>query len=132
MLDARGIPYDCFEKGSEVGGNCRYRNDNGMSSAYRSLHINTSRDLMSYASYPMPPDYPDYPDHWLIASYFDDYVDHFGLREKIRFRTEVKRVEPAGDGDWDVTVEDDRGREETNRYGAVMVANGHHWDPRWP
>jgi cation diffusion facilitator CzcD-associated flavoprotein CzcO len=132
VLDARGIPFDCFEKGSEVGGNWRYRNDNGMSSAYRSLHINTSRDLMSYATYPMPGDYPDYPDHWLIAKYFDDYVDHFGLREKIRFRTEVTKVEPTPDGEWEVTIEDDRGREETNRYGAVMVANGHHWNARWP
>jgi dimethylaniline monooxygenase (N-oxide forming) len=132
VLDARGIPFDCFEKGSEVGGNWRYRNDNGMSSAYRSLHINTSRDLMSYATYPMPADYPDYPDHWLIAKYFDDYVNHFGLREKIRFRTEVTKVEPTPDGEWEVTIEDDRGREETNRYGAVMVANGHHWNARWP
>jgi dimethylaniline monooxygenase (N-oxide forming) len=131
VLDARGIPFDCFEKGSEVGGNWRYRNDNEMSSAYRSLHINTSRDLMSYATYPMPEDYPDYPNHWQIAKYFDDYVDHFGLREKIRFRTGVTKVEPS-DGDWEVTVEDARGRQETNRYGAVMVANGHHWDPRWP
>jgi dimethylaniline monooxygenase (N-oxide forming) len=131
VLDSRGISFDCFEKGSEIGGNWRYQNDNGMSSAYRSLHINTSRDLMSYATYPMPKDYPDYPNHWQIAKYFDDYVDHFGLRERIRFSTEVTKVEPAG-GEWEVTVEDDRGGRESNRYGAVMVANGHHWDPRWP
>jgi dimethylaniline monooxygenase (N-oxide forming) len=131
VLAARGIPFDCFEKGSELGGNWRYRNDNGMSSAYRSLHINTSRDLMSYATYPMPDDYPDYPNHWQIAKYFDDYVDHFGLRERISFRTEVKKVEPVA-GEWEVTVEDEGGREQTNRYAAVMVANGHHWDPRWP
>jgi dimethylaniline monooxygenase (N-oxide forming) len=131
VLDVRGIPFDCFEKGSAIGGNWRYQNDNGMSSAYRSLHINTSRRQMAYASYPMPADYPDYPNHWQIAKYFDDYVDHFGLRDKIRFRTEVTKVEPAG-GEWDVTVEGERGEEQTTRYGAVMVANGHHWDPRWP
>jgi dimethylaniline monooxygenase (N-oxide forming) len=131
VLSARGIPFDCFEKGSQVGGNWRYENDNGMSSAYRSLHINTSRKLMAYASYPMPDDYPDYPDHFQIARYFDDYVDHFGFREKIRFRTEVLRVEPS-DGEWEVTVEDIDGRRETIRYRAVLVANGHHWDPRWP
>ena len=67
VLDARGIPFDCFEKGSGVGGNWRYENDNGMSSAYRSLHINTSRPMMAYAAYPMPEDYPDYPSHWQIA-----------------------------------------------------------------
>jgi cation diffusion facilitator CzcD-associated flavoprotein CzcO len=131
VLDARGITFDCFEKGSEVGGNWRFENDNEMSSAYRSLHINTSRGLMAYRTFPMPDDYPDYPDHFQIARYFDDYVDHFGLREKIRFRTEVKSVVPA-EGEWDVTVEDADGKRETRRYRAVLVANGHHWDPRWP
>jgi len=131
VLAARGIPFDCFEKGSQVGGNWRFENDNGMSSAYRSLHINTSRGLMAYKTYPMPDDYPDYPDHFQIARYFDDYVDHFGLREKIRFRTEVVKVEPA-DGEWAVSVRDADGDKEAERYRAVLVANGHHWDPRWP
>jgi dimethylaniline monooxygenase (N-oxide forming) len=75
VLGARGIDFDCFEVGSEVGGNWRYMNDNEMSSAYRSLHINTSRRTMAYATYPMPVDYADYPDHFQIAKYFDDYVD---------------------------------------------------------
>jgi dimethylaniline monooxygenase (N-oxide forming) len=131
VLNARGIPFDCFEKGSQVGGNWRFQNDNEMSSAYRSLHINTSRDLMAYSTFPMPDDYPDYPDHFQIAAYFDAYVDHFGLRQRIRFRTEVVSVEPA-DGEWDVTVTAADGSRETIRYGAVLVANGHHWDPRWP
>jgi dimethylaniline monooxygenase (N-oxide forming) len=131
VLNARGIAFDCFEKGSEVGGNWRFENDNGMSSAYRSLHINTSRGLMAYKTYPMPNDYPDYPNHFQIARYFDDYVDHFGLRPRIRFRTEVKKVEPA-DGEWGVTVEGADGEQETTRYQAVIVANGHHWDARWP
>jgi dimethylaniline monooxygenase (N-oxide forming) len=131
VLGARGIEFECFEKGSEVGGNWRYENDNGMSSAYRSLHINTSRGLMAYATYPMPDEYPDYPDHFQIARYFDDYVDHFGLRERIRFSTEVKSVAPV-DGEWEVSVEDAEGNAETHRYRAVLVANGHHWDPRWP
>jgi thioredoxin reductase len=131
VLNARGIGFDCFEKGSEVGGNWRFENDNGMSSAYRSLHINTSRGLMAYATYPMPDDYPDYPNHFQIARYFDDYVDRFGLRERIRFRSEVKSVVPV-EGEWEVTVEGADGGTETHRYRAVLVANGHHWDPRWP
>jgi dimethylaniline monooxygenase (N-oxide forming) len=132
VLKARGIPFVCFEKGSTVGGNWRYRNDNQMSAAYRSLHINTSRDLMAYRTFPMPDDYPDYPNHFQIAKYFDDYVDHFGFRDDIRFNTEVQRVEPSGDGGWSVTVRDAQGNERTERYRAVMVANGHHWNPRWP
>jgi thioredoxin reductase len=130
VLNAARIQFDCYETGSEVGGNWRYENDNEMSSAYRSLHINTSRGLMAYKTYPMSDDYPDYPNHFQIARYFDDYVDHFGLREKIRFRTEVKSVVPV-DGEWEVTVKGADGS-ETHRYRAVLVANGHHWYPRWP
>ena len=133
MLHARGIGFDCFEVGSEVGGNWRYMNDNGMSSAYRSLHINTSRRTMAYATYPMPDDYPDYPSHWQMARYFDDYVDHFGFRGRIRFRAEVTRVEPALADRWRVAwLDRDSGGLGRAEYDAVFVANGHHWDARWP
>ncbi|HEU4598477.1 MAG TPA: NAD(P)-binding domain-containing protein [Solirubrobacterales bacterium] len=131
VLSARGVPFDCFEKGSQVGGNWRYENDNGMSSAYRSLHINTSRRVMAFNSLPMPDHFPDYPDHFQMAAYFDEFVDHFGLRDKISFRTEVVSVEPA-DGAWAVTTVGEKGGRQTSRYRAVLVANGHHWDPRWP
>src|SRR5215472_1362304 len=103
-LHSRGIPFDCFEAGSSVGGNWRYGNDNGMSCAYSSLHAKSSRRGMQYAAFPMPEDYPDYLGHELIARYLDDFVDHFGFRGRIRFRNEVTRVEPAPGGAWDVTA----------------------------
>jgi dimethylaniline monooxygenase (N-oxide forming) len=131
VLGARGVPFDCFEKGSKIGGNWRYENDNGQSSAYRSLHINSSRSLMSYRAFPMPENYPDYPSHEHIAAYFDAYAERFGLRGRIAFQTEVLSVRPV-DGEWEVTVEDADGKREADRYRAVLVANGHHWDPRWP
>lgn len=131
-LAAKGVDFDCFEKGSTIGGNWRYENDNGMSAAYRSLHINTSREMMSYAAFPMPKDYPDYPDHFQIAAYFDQYVDHFGLREQIDFNTEVISVDPVDGGGWKVTIETPGGKSETRDYSDVLVCNGHHWDARWP
>jgi cation diffusion facilitator CzcD-associated flavoprotein CzcO len=133
VLQARGIDFDCFEKGSKTGGNWRYENDNGMSSAYRSLHINTSRRVMAFKSLPMPESYPDYPDHFQMAAYFDEVAERYNLKERIKFNTEVLSVEPVADsaGEWDVTVKGPDG-ESTARYGAVIVANGHHWDPRWP
>jgi len=127
-LHERGIPFDCFEKSDRIGGNWVFANRNGMSSAYRSLHINTSRERMEYSDYPMPRDYPDFPHHTHIARYFDNYVDHFGFREKIVFETGVEHARREDDGTW--TVELDTG--ETRRYDALLVANGHHWDPRWP
>src|SRR3954451_21373039 len=104
VLAEAGIEFDCFEMGSDVGGNWRYENDNGVSSAYRSLHINTSREAMEYAAWSMPASLPDYPSHWQIAAYFDDFVDHVGLRDAITFRTEVTKVEQAPEGGWDVTI----------------------------
>jgi dimethylaniline monooxygenase (N-oxide forming) len=137
VLQAQGVAFDCFEAGSGVGGNWRFDNDNEMSSAYESLHINTSRQLMQYAAYPMPESLPDYPSHRQIAAYFDEFVDHFGLREQITFRTEVTKVEvldAEGDGArYAVTIRSrDGGEPETRTYREVIVANGHHWDPRWP
>ena len=127
-LKERGIEFDCFEASDRVGGNWVFGNRNGMSSAYRDLHINTSRERMEYSDFPMPKSYPDFPHHTQIAEYFDAYVDHFGVREHIHFETAVQRAERRPDGVWEVTVEGG----ETRRYDAVIVANGHHWDPRWP
>ncbi|HEY2769744.1 MAG TPA: NAD(P)-binding domain-containing protein [Solirubrobacteraceae bacterium] len=127
-LHDRGIPFDCFEKSDQVGGNWVFGNKNGMSSAYRSLHINTSRERMEYSDYPMPPSYPDFPHHSQIARYFNDYVDHFGFRDRIVFETGVEHAARAADGTWTVAL--DAGEER--RYDMVLVANGHHWNPRWP
>jgi len=127
-LAANGLPFDCFEASDRVGGNWVFKNRNGMSAAYRSLHINTSRERMEFADFPMPASYPDFPHHTHIAEYFDAYVDHFGLRDRIAFETRVERAELRGDGGWDVTTD----RHGTRTYDALLVANGHHWDPRWP
>lgn len=53
-LHARGIPVEGFETGSDIGGMWRYENDNGLSSAYRSLHIDTSRRNLGYPDHPIP------------------------------------------------------------------------------
>lgn len=131
-LKAKGIEYVCFEKGSYIGGNWKYDNDNDQSAAYKSLHINTSRQMMEYAEYPMPEDFPDYPDHFQIARYFEDFVDHFGLREDIRFQTEVESVVPAQGGGWEVTWKSRDGESGIEHFSDVIVCNGHHWDKRWP
>jgi len=127
-LAQRGFDVECFEKSDRVGGNWAIDNPNGVSSAYRSLHINTSRERMEYPGFPMPASYPDFPHHTHIAAYFDAYVDHFGFRERITFRTAVERAEPDAGGGWRVTL--DTG--ETRAYDVLLVANGHHWDARWP
>jgi dimethylaniline monooxygenase (N-oxide forming) len=131
-LHERGIAFDCFEKGSGVGGLWRYENDSGMSVAYQSLHINSSRTKTQFSDFPMPAHYPDFPHHTLLAQYFDSYVDHFGFRERITFGTGVQHVQPLASGGFRVVTEDRQGTTRSGDYAAVLVANGHHWQPRLP
>jgi flavin-binding monooxygenase-like protein len=128
-LREAGVSATCFEKGSKVGGNWVFDNDNGQSRIYRSLRINTSRNRMAYSDFPMPAEYPDYASHEQVARYFEAYAEAFRLKADIRFGTAVERVEPAPSGNgYRVRTAD--GAEHA--YGAVIVANGHHWDPAWP
>ncbi len=127
-LKERGIAFECFEASDRVGGNWVFDNCNGMSAAYRDLHINTSRDRMQYSDFPMPKSFPDFPHHTQIAEYFDAYADHFGLREQIRFETAVAHAGQRADGTW--LLVDQHG--ESREYDMLLVANGHHWDRRWP
>jgi cation diffusion facilitator CzcD-associated flavoprotein CzcO len=136
LLEA-GLPAVCFERGSKVGGNWVFDNDNQQSRIYRSLRINTSRDRMQFSDFPMPADYPDYASHEQVARYFEAYAEAFDLKRAIRFRCGVDRIERAiGDaeelaaagGGYRVTTSDGA----VHDFGAVVVANGHHWDPAFP
>lgn len=129
LADA-GLAFDCFEASDRVGGNWVFGNKNGMSSAYEGLYINTSRQRMQYADYPMPASYPDFPHHSQIAAYFEAYIDHFGIRKAITFETRVLDVRREGSV-YRVRFEGPSGAGERT-YDAVLVANGHHWDPAWP
>ncbi|WP_244930382.1 NAD(P)-binding domain-containing protein [Nocardioides sp. W7] len=126
MLGDYGVPYTCFEASDRVGGNWAFGNPNGHSSAYRSLHIDTSKHQLSFRDFPMPDDYPDFPHHTLIKDYLDAYADTFGLRDRIEFENGVERAERLPDGGWEIT--DQAG--DVRRFDLLVVANGHHWDPR--
>lgn len=126
-LKDAGIAFDWFEASDRIGGNWAYDNPNGMSSAYQSLHIDTSKWRLQFEEFPVPADWPDFPHHSLIAQYFNDYVDHFGLRGLVQFETPVLQVTRRDDGQWDVTT-----KLGTRTYASVVVANGHHWSPNRP
>ena len=142
LLEA-GVPFDCFERASDLGGLWRHGTDGGHTAAYRGLHINTSKKMMEFSDHPMPAELPEYPSHRQVFEYFSDYAGRFGLREAITFRHSVDHVEPVGGGagGYDVTVTDLEGAggdgasgaaTRTERYRAVVVCNGHHWSPKRP
>jgi len=127
------VPFDCFEAGPVVGGLWRFENPNGLSGCYSTLEMNTSGPRMSFSDFPI--DDEDYPAHAEVGDYFDRYVDHFGFRDTITFNTRVDHVEPLEGGGFEVTTsrtDDDRAEPQRAVYDAILVGNGHHWDPRWP
>nr|WP_271213903.1 FAD-dependent oxidoreductase [Rhodococcus wratislaviensis] len=130
-LLADGHDVVVFEAGSYVGGLWVYDNDNGLSVAYSSLHINSEPRSTSYEGFPFPDDTPLFPDHQHVRSYLESVADHFGIGERIRFRTRVSAIEPV-DGEpgtgWTVRTED--GSEET--FDVVVVASGHQGLPAHP
>lgn len=123
-----GVPYRCFEASDDIGGNWYFGNPNGRSSAYRSLHIDTSRNRISFRDMPMGDEYADFPHHAQIHEYLKRYADTFGLRDPIRFEMPVERAVRRPDGGWAITLAGG----ETEEFDFLVVGNGHHWDPRYP
>ena len=127
-LADRGVPFDCFEMSDQIGGNWVFKNKNGRSACYQSLHIDTSKYRMQFEDLPIPSHFPDYPHHSQVLEYFNAYVDRFGLRKRVTFNTEVTKAELLPSKNWRVTLSNGEQRE----YGALVVANGHHWDTYIP
>ncbi|HUS24305.1 MAG TPA: NAD(P)-binding domain-containing protein [Candidatus Binatia bacterium] len=120
-----------FEKSDQVGGNWVFRDTPGHSSVYETTHIISSKYYSEYEDFALPPGTPDYPHHTHLRQYFQDYARHFAVLPKIRFRTEVLQATRAADGRWQVRSRGPDG-ERSETFDVLMVANGHHWDPRLP
>lgn len=120
-----------FELGSCVGGLWVYDNDNGLSAAYASLHINSEPRVTHFRGLPFADGTALFPSHVEVSQYLESVADDCGIREHIRFNTRVVEVTPTGAGpgaDWVVRLED--GAEEI--FDAVVVASGHQGKPAHP
>jgi len=127
-LKDRGIEHTVFEASDDVGGNWYFGNPNGRSSAYRSLHIDTSKHQLSFRDFPMPEDYPDFPHHTQIKEYLEAYAEAFDLKRHIEFENGVVEARRLPDAGWELDLQDG----STRSFDFLVVANGHHWSPRLP
>src|SRR5690606_34052487 len=118
LLD-EGVEVTVLEKGDVPGGLWVQGNGSGLSPAYDSLHLNTSKGRTEFADFPMPAKWPDYPSARRIADYLRDYADTFGVSEHITYGTEVSAVERVDTG-WEVTSRGPQGV-QTRTYDSVVV-----------
>ena len=117
-----GFDVSVFEIGSQIGGMWCYQNDSGMSSAYRTLHINTSRGVTRFSDLDFDADTQPFPDHFDMHRYLVAYADHFGVTPRIRFYSRVIAVRPdAAPSRWVVELANG----SVDVFDAVLVATGH-------
>jgi amino acid transporter len=124
-LLAEGIPFDWYERHSDVGG--IWDRDNPGSPMYESAHFISSKLTSGFVGFPMPESYPDYPSWRQIRDYVRDFARAYRLTEHITFGTAVASAVPVDDG-WDVTLSTG----DTRRYAGVIAATGVTWHPNLP
>ncbi|XP_026547449.1 dimethylaniline monooxygenase [N-oxide-forming] 5-like [Notechis scutatus] len=126
-----GLEPVCFESSDDIGGLWRFKDnpEEDRASIYKSVIINTSKEMMCFSDFPIPDDFPNYMHNSKIMDYFRMYAKHFDLLKYIHFKTKVCSVTKCSDfstsGQWDVTTESD-GKQESSVFDAVLVCTGHH------
>ena len=112
-----------------TSGATRASEPHGRSSAYRSLHIDTSKNAISFADFPMDGRYPDFPHHTEIKQFLHDYAGavRAARADPLQHGRRAGRA-PSENGGWRITSADG----EERSFDALLVCNGHHWDPSYP
>ena len=124
-LKEAGISFTIVEKNDEVGGTW-YEN------TYPGCRVDSPNHMYSYSFEPQ-----DWPQHFsqqqVLCDYFDRCATDYGLREHIRFKTEVKSARfNEQTGRWQVEVELESGGSETLEANAIISAVGQLNRPKFP
>lgn len=123
-----GIPFDIFEKHSNVGG--IWDRDNPGSPMYRSAHFISSKTLSGHEGFPMPDDYPDYPSNKQILNYIRSFTEQYSLLPHIQFNTLVEQARET-DGLWQIDI-NQQGEKKSFEYRWLVCANGTNWHQNRP
>lgn len=83
-----GLEPVCFESGDDIGGLWKLKEqpEADRCSIYRSVIVNTSKEMMCYSDFPMPDHYPNFIHNSMMMQYFRLYAEHFNLLKHIRFQ----------------------------------------------
>ena len=119
-----GVEYTIFEKNADVGGTW-YEN------RYPGCRVDSPNHVYSYSF--KPNDWPQhFSDQRTLLGYFQETADEFGLRDHIRFETEVRSLRFDTDAStWQVEVDGPNGV-ETVVSNAIIAATGQLNRPKMP
>lgn len=125
VLRARGYDVTAVEKSGDLGGVWE------PARSYPGVQTQTPRGLYCFSDFPMPAEYPEWPSGAQMHAYLGAYAQRFGLRPRIRFRTEVLSLsrQPGAPG-WLLTLRGADAAVETERFDLVVVATGQFSRPR--
>ncbi|XP_063708783.1 senecionine N-oxygenase-like [Culicoides brevitarsis] len=132
---------DCFEQTNKIGGTWVYNENtetdkHGLpihSAMYKNLTINKPQLNMMYHDYPLVDPGKSYVTADKILEYLENYVDHFGFRDCIKFEHLVMNVEPFEDQKWRISYKNlSKNEQKSEIYDAVFVCNGKYFNPLIP
>ncbi len=123
-LQEAGVDFAVVEKNSDVGGTW-------LENTYPGCRVDSANHVYSYSFRPQ-----DWPQHFspqpVLRQYFADTADEYGLRDRIRFNTEVESATfDEASGMWHVQVNGPDGA-ETLVANAVISAVGQLNRPKMP
>jgi dimethylaniline monooxygenase (N-oxide forming) len=96
---------------------------------------NSSKEMSAFSDFPPSPDTPNFMHHKVMLKYIEDYANKFECLPHIQYRHEVVEISRASfQGKWKIHLRDhnDRGREKTEFFDAVLICTGHHGRPFIP
>ncbi len=126
VFKQQGIPFEIIEKNPDLGGTW-YDN------TYPGCRVDSPNHIYSYS---FEADH-DWPSHFStqehLLAYFQKVADKYGIREYVRFNTEVTSVTWSDeDLTWTVSTKDKDGKEEQLVSRGVVSAVGQLNQPKYP
>lgn len=125
-LIKEGIPFDWFEKHSDVGG--IWDMSNSGTPMYESCHFISSKYTSGFYGAPMPKEYPDYPSAHQILEYIRSFADRFDLKRRVTFGVSVLEATPVENEQWKISLSNG----QTSVYEGLINATGVTWHANRP
>ncbi len=119
----------CFEMSQDACGFWRYQEDPEKASVYKSVHIDTPRDVNSYGDRPWSTSDPVFVHNSDIVRYLEHNISEFALSPLIVLGRRVTWVthDVASNSRWEVRSTDaSSGRELVDIFDGVCICTGRH------